>query len=150
MAAKKESRAVWRDDLMFTGFSGSGLSVPLDAAKANGGHDTGFSPMEMLLTALAGCTGMDVISILQKKKQQVTAFEVRVEGVRADEHPRVWTEVWVKYVVTGHHLDPAAIERAIELSRDKYCGVSATLRHTATMHDSYEIIEAESSEGEPS
>jgi len=143
MAAKKTGRAIWRDDLMFTGFSGSGLSVPLDSAKASGGHDMGFSPMEMLLTALAGCTGMDVISILQKKQQQVTAFEVQVEGVRSDEHPRVWTEIWLNYVVTGHDIDPAAVERAIELSRDKYCGVSATLRHTATMHDRYEIIEDE-------
>ncbi len=143
MAAKKNTRVVWRDDLMFTGFSGSGLSIPLDANKANGGHDTGFSPMELLLTGLAGCTGMDVISILRKKQQQVTAFEVRVEGVRAEEYPMVWAEIWIKYVVTGHNVEPAAVERAIELSRDKYCGASATLRLTATMHDSYEIIEAE-------
>jgi len=150
MAAKKNSRVVWRDDLMFTGFSSSGLSIPLDTSKANGGHDTGISPMELLLTALAGCTGMDVISILQKKQQKVTGFEVQVEGVRAEEHPRVWAEIWIKYVVTGHQIDPAAVERAIELSRDKYCGVSATLRPTATLHDSYEIIEAESVEGEKS
>jgi putative redox protein len=143
MADKKSGRAIWRDDLMFTGVSGSGFTVPLDAARTAGGHDMGAGPMELLLTALAGCTGMDVISVLRKKQQQVTAFEVQVEGVRADEHPRVWTEIWVKFIVTGHQVDPAAVERAIELSRDKYCGVSATLKHTATMHYSHEIIDAE-------
>lgn len=150
MAEKKRSHVIWRDDLMFTGFNGRGLSIPLDAVKGHGGHDTGFSPMELLLTALAGCTGMDVISILRKKQQDVTAFEVQVEGIRAEEDPRVWVEIWIKYVVTGHHVAPAAVERSIELSRTKYCGVSATLRHTATMHDSYEIIEAEKTEEVPS
>jgi putative redox protein len=143
MADKKTGRAVWRDDLMFTGVSGNGFTVPLDTTRTNGGHDSGIGPMDLLLTALAGCTGMDVISILRKKQQDVTGFEVQVEGVRADEHPRTWKEIWVKFVVSGRHVDPAAVERAIELSRDKYCGVSATLKHTATMHYSQEIIETE-------
>jgi len=142
MGAKKSSRVVLRDDSLFTGYSSNGYSVPLDTNRASGGHDAGFSPMELLLTALGGCTGMDVISILRKKRQHVTGLEVQVEGVRADEHPRVYTEIWVKFIVTGHHVDPAAVERAIELSRDKYCGVSATLRHTASFHYSYEILEA--------
>jgi putative redox protein len=148
MAARKSSRVVLRDDSIFTGYSSNGYSVPLDTNRATGGHDAGFSPMELLLTALGGCTGMDVISILRKKRQAVTGLEVQVEGLRAEEHPRVYTEVWVKFIVTGHHVDAAAVERAIELSRDKYCGVSATLQHTATFHYSHEIIEAAEPEKE--
>ena len=105
MGQKKSSRVVWRDDLIFTGHSSNGHSVPLDAAKAAGGHDAGISPMELLLTALGGCTGMDVISILRKKQQDVTGFEVQVEGERADEHPRVYKEIWVKFVITGRAVD---------------------------------------------
>jgi putative redox protein len=148
MAAKKSSRVVLRDDSIFTGYSSNGYSVPLDTARASGGHDGGISPMELLLTALGGCTGMDVISILRKKRQDVTGLEVEVEGLRADEHPRVYTEIWVKFIVTGHSVDPAAVERAIELSRDKYCGVSATLQRTATLHYSHEIVEAAAAEKE--
>ena len=141
MGQKKSSRVVLRDDLIFTGYSSNGHSVPLDAAQAAGGHDAGISPIELLLTSLGGCTGMDVISVLRKKQQDVTAFEVQVEGERADEHPRVYTEIWVKFIVTGGNVDAKALERAIELSRDKYCGAAATLRHTAQIHYDYVIHE---------
>ncbi len=143
MGERKSSKVVLRDDMVFSGHSSNGYTIPLDAKKGVGGHDAGISPIELMLTSLAGCTGMDVISILRKKKQDVTAFEVQVEGVRGDEHPKVYTEIWVKFVVTGNNIDPKAVERSIELSRDKYCGASATLRHTATMHYDYEIIEPE-------
>lgn len=143
MAQKKSSRVVLRDDMIFTGYSSNGYSIPLDAAKAFGGHDGGVSPMELMLTSLAGCTGMDVISILRKKKQEVTGFEVQVEGVRGDEHPKVYTEIWVTFVVRGQNIDPKAVERAIELSRDRYCGASAILRHTAQIHYDYQIIDGE-------
>lgn len=146
MAQRKSARVVWRDDLLFTGYSQDGFTIPLDATKAHGGHGAGVSPMELMLMALAGCTGMDVISILQKKQQKVTAFEVQVEGVRAEEHPKVYTEMWVKFVVTGHGVESSAVERAIELSRDKYCGAAATLRPTAVIHYSHDIIEAEPEE----
>lgn len=142
MADLKEGRVVWRADMVFTAFS-HGYSIPLDTGRSHGGHDAGISPMDLMLLSLAGCTGMDVLSILQKKQQKVTAFEVQVEGVRADEHPRVWVEIWVKFIVTGHRVDAVAVDRSIELSRDKYCGAAATLRHTATVHYSHEIIEAE-------
>jgi putative redox protein len=143
MAHKKSSKVVLRDDMVFTGYSSNGYTIPLDSAQETGGHDAGVSPMELMLTSLAGCMGMDVISILRKKRQEVTAFEVQVEGVRAGEHPRVWAELWVKFIVTGRSVDPKAVERSIELSRDTYCGAAAILRHTATIHYDYEIIEAE-------
>jgi putative redox protein len=145
MPEKKRTTVVLRNDMVFTGYNNS-YTIPLDAKKESGGHDAGVSPMSLMLTSLAGCTAMDVISILRKKKQTVTAFEVQVEGIRADEHPRVYTEIWVKFTVTGHNVDQKAVDRAIELSRDKYCGAAATLRHTATIHYSNEILEAEDTE----
>lgn len=143
MGERKTSKVVLRDDMIFTSHSDNGYTIPLDAKIDVGGHDAGINPMALMLTSLGGCTAMDVISILRKKKQDITAFEVHVEGVRADEHPKVYTEIWVKFVVTGKGVDSKAVERAIELSRDKYCGAAATLRHTATMHYDYEIIEPE-------
>ena len=143
MGQRKSSKVVLRDDMIFTGYSSNGYTVPLDADKAVGGHDGGIAPMELMLTSLAGCTAMDVISILRKKRQNVTGLEVHVEGTRAEKHPKVYTEIWVKFIVTGHDVDPRAVERSIELSRDRYCGAAATLRHTATMHYDYEIVEAE-------
>jgi putative redox protein len=143
MASKKSSRIVLRDQMIFTGYSPTGFTIPLDASADADGHGAGINPIDLFLTALAGCTGMDVLSILRKKQQIVTGFEVQVEGVRAHEHPRVWAELWVKFTVTGRKVDPKAVERAIELSRDKYCGAAATMRHTATIHYDYEIKEAE-------
>lgn len=141
MSEPRSSKVVLRSDMIFTAYNNS-FTIPLDARPEAGGHSAGVSPMSLMLTSLAGCTAMDVISILRKKQQDVTAFEVEVEGVRADEHPRVFTEIWVRFTVTGHNVSETAVARAIELSRDKYCGAAATLRHTATLHYSHEIIEA--------
>jgi putative redox protein len=141
MAQKKSSRVVLRDDMIFTGYSSNGYAVPLDSKRESGGHEAGISPIELLLTSLGGCMAMDVISILRKKQQDVTGLEFEIEGLRADEHPRVFTEIWVKAIVTGRSIDPAAVARAIELSSENYCGASATLRHTATIHYSHEIHE---------
>ncbi|MBN1178685.1 MAG: OsmC family protein [Anaerolineae bacterium] len=102
----------------------------------------GPSPMEYLLLGLAGCTGMDVVSILQKKRQPFTNLEVRVTAERADEHPRVYTKVHMTFVVTGKDVKPEAVERAIELSETKYCSASAMFAKTAEMSTSYEIVEA--------
>jgi putative redox protein len=143
MPQTKSSKAIWRGDLMFTAFSSNGFSIPLDSAESAGGHGTGASPIELLLTALAGCSSMDVVSILQKKKQQLTAFEIQVDGIRADDHPRIFTEIKVHFRITGHKVEPTAVERAIQLSDEKYCSVAAALHPSADIHYTYEIIEAE-------
>ncbi len=122
---------IWKGKLAFEGQNSAGFSLPLDSNKASGGEENGFRPMELLLVGLAGCTAMDVISILQKKRQEVTSFEVRVNGVRADEHPRVYTDIEVEYVVRGSAIDSEAVERAVELSTNKYCSAYATLGKTA-------------------
>ncbi|MER3469242.1 MAG: osmotically inducible protein OsmC [Thermoflexus sp.] len=106
----------------------------MDAAPDVGGTDQGPRPMELVLVALAGCTAMDVLSILRKKRQPLEGFAMEVRGERAAEHPRVYTEIDVLYVVKGS-VDPQAVVRAIELSATKYCSVSAMLRKTASAID---------------
>jgi putative redox protein len=129
---------VWQGGLQFEARANSNIPVRMD-----GDAKTGVSPMEMVLMGLAGCTGGDVIDILRKKRQNVSRFEVRVTGKRAGEHPRKYTDIEVVYLITGHNVDPAAVERAIELSEDKYCSVSATLKGVAAITSRYEIRETE-------
>jgi putative redox protein len=139
---EKSSRVVLRDDMIFTGYSSNGYSIPLDTTVATGGHQAGISPMELMLTSVGGCMAMDVISILRKKQQQITGMEVQVTGTRADEHPKVYTDIRLHFLITGHQVDPKAVDRSIELSSTKYCAAVATLSHTAAMHYTYELIEA--------
>jgi putative redox protein len=138
-----EARVIWDHGLSFSGTADSGFTVPLGAERAVGGEDDGFRPMELIAIGLAGCTAMDVISILQKKRQQVTGFEVHVHAERATEHPRVFTNIVIEYVVRGRHIDPAAVERAIELSETKYCSAQAMLAKAATIRHTYRILEEE-------
>lgn len=135
-------KVTWEGRLTFTGTTNSGFEIPLGASPSVGGDDDGFRPMELIALGLAGCTGMDVISILQKKRQQVTAFETRVHAEQATEHPRTFTNLHVEYLVTGNEVDSAAVERAIELSETKYCPAQAMLRLGASITSGYRIIEA--------
>jgi putative redox protein len=137
-----DAKVTWKSGLSFTGVAGSGFEVPIGTAVDHGGAGDGTSPMEMLLVALGGCTGMDVVSILEKKRQSVTNLEILIHGDRAEEHPKVYTAITVEYVVTGHAVDPEAVKRAIELSETKYCSVMATLRNTAKVTTKYTIKEA--------
>lgn len=136
----KTAQAVWEGQgLAFTINGGSGYSVRTDSLAG----PTAGSAMELVAMASAACTAADVISILQKKQQKVTAFEVRVVGLRATEHPKVFTEIELEYVVTGYGIDPKAVERAIELSLSKYCSVNKMLEKAAAISHRYRIVEAE-------
>jgi putative redox protein len=135
-----DAKVIWQQGLTFTGTADSGFSVPLGADPGVGGADDGFRPLELMAVSLAGCTAMDVISILKKKRQDVTAFEVRVHAKRAQTHPRVFTQIKVEYLVTGHHVGPAAVERAMELSKTTYCPAQAMLARVAEIELSYQII----------
>ncbi len=115
--------------------------IDLDAEKDVGGVDAGPQPHRLLLLALAGCTAMDVISILRKKRQQVSGLNVEVHGKRADQHPKVYTQIEVLYRVRGNHVDPQAVERSIELSKTRYCPVIAMLGKVAEVTTRYEIEE---------
>jgi putative redox protein len=122
-----KAAAVWKGDLSFDGSAGSGFHVPLGADPDIGGANDGFRPLELMAVSLAGCTAMDVISILLKKQQAVSAFEVRVEAARAPEHPKVFTRMVVEYRVRGKDIDPQAVDRAVALSHDKYCPAQGML-----------------------
>jgi putative redox protein len=115
--------------------------MDLDAETYVGGVGAGPQPHRLLLLALAGCTAMDVISILRKKRQQVSGLNVEVHGRRADQHPKVYTQIEVLYRVRGNHVDPQAVERSIELSKTRYCPVIATLGKLAEVTTRYEIEE---------
>jgi putative redox protein len=134
----------WQDGRVFEAVGEAGKVVQIDASPEHGGRDAGTEPVELLLMSLAGCSGMDVISILEKKRQQVTGFQIEVDGARQEEHPRVYREITVTYLVTGHSVDPAAVARAIELSTTKYCPVFAMLGPTVKMVTRFEVHEADS------
>ncbi len=138
-----DAKVTWNGRMSFTGTADTGFSVPLGAEAAVGGDEDGFRPMELILTGLAGCTAMDVVSILQKKRQEVTAFNVRVHAERAEDHPKVVTSAVLEYQVSGHALDEAAILRAIELSATRYCPAQAMFRSVFPMTLKYTIFEDE-------
>jgi putative redox protein len=127
----------------FLAEAGSGHSVDMDAARDGGGQDQGFRPMELLLVGLSGCTGMDVISILRKKREQVTGYEVQVHAERAEDHPMVFTNITVEHIVTGYHINPSAVARAIALSESRYCGAGAMLGRTARLKHTYRLVQLE-------
>ncbi len=136
----KSGHVVWEGQgLAFRGIGGSGYQIRFD----NPAGPNGASPMELVALASAGCTASDVISILQKKQQKVTEFEVNVVGLRAAEHPKVFTEIDLEYVITGHNVDPKAVERAIELSLTKYCSVNLMLEKATKINHHYRIVEVE-------
>jgi putative redox protein len=136
-----DAKVTWKGKMSFTGTADSGFTLPLGTEPVVGGDNDGFRPMELMAISLAGCTAMDVISILQKKRQEVTGFEVKVHAERADEFPKVFTHVTVEYIVTGRNVDPAAIERSIELSATKYCPAQAMLAKAVAIEHKYTIIE---------
>jgi putative redox protein len=137
-----EAKVTWNKKLSFTSTGANGYTVPLDSDPTVGGEDEGFEPMELIAIGLAGCTAMDTISILQKKRQDVTAFEVQVHAERAIEFPKVFTHIMLEYILEGHNVDPAAVERSIELSTTKYCPAQAMLSKACEIEHKYVIKEA--------
>lgn len=136
-----DAKVTWKNGLSFTGTADSGFNIPLDVSVDHGGNGSGTSPMEMVLIGLGGCTAMDVISILKKKQQEVTNFEVVLHGKRATDHPKVFTEITLEYIVTGHNVDLEALKRAVELSETKYCSVNGMIKKSAAIHTKCTVIE---------
>jgi len=136
-----KAKVVWQGRMAFDGAADTGFTVRMDSAPDVGGDNSGPRPVELLLIGLAGCTAMDVISILKKMRQDVTGFEVRAHGERASEHPRKFTHITIEYVLTGSNIDPAAAQKAIDLSATRYCSVQASLdpaikvEHVLTIHN---------------
>ena len=136
-----EAKVFWNGALTFAGTSDSRFSLPLDGSTSAGGAGSGFKPMELFAIGLAGCTAMDVISILTKKRQDVTGFEVQTHIDRAETHPKVFTHAVIEYFVTGHNVDEAAVVRSIELSATAYCPAQAMLGQIMPIELVYHIYE---------
>ncbi len=136
-----EPKAViqWKGEDLFIGQTPSNNEVILDTDSV---RHSAASPMELLLLALGACTGVDVVSILRKKRQDVLDYKIEVRGQRRDEHPRSYKRLDVHHIVTGRNISEHSVAQAIELSENKYCSVAATLRPTAEIFSTFEIIEA--------
>ncbi len=137
-----KARVRWLAPMGFVGESGSGHSVVMDGPPEHGGLDLGIRPMEMLLLGLGGCASFDVVHILRKSRQDVTDCEALLEAERADQEPKVFTHIHLHFVVTGRKMSVKQVERAIQLSSEKYCSASIMLGKTAKITHDYEIREA--------
>ena len=136
-----KANVIWEGGMAFAGRSDSGHTIKIDAEPAVGGGENGPRPMELIALGLAGCTAMDVIAILRKKRQEVTRFEVQVDAPRASEHPKVFTNAVIKYLVSGKNIDETAVLRAIELSATRYCPAQFMLGQVFPIDLHYEIYE---------
>ena len=133
----------WQNGLKFIGMGPSGHPIPMDADSSVGGNEGGLRPMEMIALGLLGCQAMDVLSVMQKKRQDVTGFEVRFDGPRSHEYPKVFTKAVITFVITGKHVEENAVLRSIELAATKYCPAQAMLEQAFPMDLHYEIYEVE-------
>lgn len=136
-----KARARWVEGMAFMGEAGSGHAVMMDGAPEYGGRNIGIRPMEMLLIGLAGCTGFDVVQILKKGREPISGCEVEVEAERATEDPKVFTKIHLAYRISGRGLSQAKAERAVTLSKEKYCSASIMLGATAQMSYSLELVD---------
>jgi putative redox protein len=133
------AKMTWAGGLKFEGTSVFGHKIATDGAKEAGGNEEGFKPTELLLFGIAGCTGIDVVRILEKQRQRLTSLEIQLTAHQGDEYPRPFHTIEVKYIATGIDLDEKKLAQAIELSESKYCVVSQTIQHETKVVTSYEI-----------
>ncbi|MDM8545819.1 OsmC family protein [Candidatus Venteria ishoeyi] len=129
----------WIEGATLMAESGSGHAIVLDGPPEVGGQDLGTRPMELILMGLGGCTALDIRHILEKSRQVMTGLEIQVSGDRAEADPKVYTKIHMHFVVGGEDLKPKQVERAIELSAEKYCSVAQMLCKTAEITHSFEI-----------
>jgi len=134
-----KARVKWVDNAMFVGQSGSGHSVVMDGPPESGGQNLGIRPMEMLIIGMGGCTAFDVVHILKKSRQNVTDCIVDITADRVDEEPKVFSKIHIHFTVEGVALKEKQVQRAVELSAEKYCSASIMLGKTAEITHDYEI-----------
>jgi putative redox protein len=134
-----KAKITWIDGRAFLGESGSGHGIVMDGAPEAGGRNIGVRPMEMLLLGLGGCSAFDVVMILEKARERVTGCVVDLDSERTPEDPKVFTRVKLTFVVRGHDLKPAAVERAVKLSAEKYCSASKMFEKTAVLEHAWRI-----------
>lgn len=136
-----KARVQWLDGRAFVGEAGSGHAVVMDGAPESGGRNIGIRPMEMLLVGMGGCTAFDVVMILERMREKVTGVDVALEAERAAEDPKIFTKVTLHFKITGKSLKRANVERAVNLSAEKYCSASIMIGKTAKIEHVIEIID---------
>jgi len=138
-----KARVKWVEGICFMGEADSGHAVIMDGSPEVGGRNLGMRPMEMLLVGMGGCSSIDVVTILKKSRQAITDCVAEITAERADEIPKVFTKIHVHFVVTGKGLNPVQVERAVNLSAEKYCSASIMLGKAAQISHDFEIVESE-------
>jgi len=131
----------WVDGMLMVGKSHSGHSITMDGPTEIGGENLGVRPMEMLLLGVAGCTMIDVVTTLKKMRQDLSHCETKISAERANEHPKVFTDIHIHFIVKGKNLDSKKVDKAITLSAEKYCSASIMLGKTAKITHDFEVIE---------
>ena len=131
----------WVDGLLMVGKSDSGHTITMDGPPESGGENLGVRPMEMLLLGVAGCTMIDVVTTLKKMRQDLSHLETKISAERATDHPKVFTDIHIQFIVKGKDLDSTKVDKAITLSAEKYCSASIMLGETATITHDFEVIE---------
>jgi putative redox protein len=131
---------MWAGNAAFIGRASSGHTVVMDGPAEGGGRNLGPRPMEMLILGMGACSTYDVVSILKKSRQEITDCEIKITSQRADSDPKVFTEIQLLFIVSGHNLKEKQVERAIKLSAEKYCSASIMLGATANITHDFEII----------
>ena len=142
MPSVKKMLLDWQGNYRLTAKNEKGLSVNFDAPIAFGGEETALSPMENVLASLAACSSFHVLTILKKKRQNVSGYSVEITGERRDESPRVFTKIHIKYIVKGQNISPVAVESSIKLSETKFCSVGGILKKAVDISSSYEIVKS--------
>ncbi len=135
-----KARIKWLENACLIGKADSGHGIVIDGAAEIGGRNLGVRPMEMILMGLGGCSAMDVLSILKKQRQALTDCVIEIEAQRRDELPKVFTQIHLHFIITGHDLKENYVKRAVDLATEKYCSVSAMLETTVKITHDYEIV----------
>lgn len=136
-----KAKVTYVNGMQFVGEADSGHAIVMDGTPEVGGKNTGLRPMELLLIGIGGCSGMDVVSILKKKKQNISGFEININGQKAETYPQKFTEIDIEFIIRGKNISEEAVKRAAQLSMEKYCSVKATLEGSAKINYAYKIIE---------
>jgi putative redox protein len=136
-----KARIKWVENACLMAEAESGHGVVIDGAAEIGGRNLGVRPMEMILMGLGGCTAMDVLSILKKQRQNITDCVIEVSGQRREQPPKIFTDIHIHYIITGRDLKNTKVKRAVDLSAESYCSVSAMLGKSANITHDYEIVE---------
>ena len=142
MSVQKKIDLEWKTNLQFEAKNPKGLSVDFDVPLAHGGDETALSPMENVLASLAACSSLNVLIILKKKRQKLTSYKIEATAdKKTDSPPKVFTKIHLKHILKGENINPIALEKAIDLSEQKYCSVAAMLKQSVEITSSYEILQ---------